>query len=58
MAPFKVLTMCMDVQLEHLLVMWFYNSIVSDGNWAEAKHMLQLTVLWADGPYRAAVIPW
>jgi hypothetical protein len=42
MAPFKALTACADVQLEHPLVTRFYDSVVSDGNWAEAERVLQL----------------
>ncbi len=42
MAPFKALTACTDVQLEHPLVTRFYDSVVSDGNWAEAERVLQL----------------
>ncbi len=42
MAPFKALTACADVQLEHPLVTRFYDSAVSDGNWAEAERVLQL----------------
>ncbi len=42
MAPFKALTAGADVELEHPLGTRFYDSIVSDGNWAEAERMLQL----------------
>ena len=42
MAPFKALTACADVQLEHPLVTRFYDSVVSDGNWAEAERVLHL----------------
>lgn len=42
MAPFKALSACADVQLEHPLVTRLYDSIVSDGNWAEAERVLQL----------------
>jgi len=41
--PFKTLTACVGVQLESLLVTQFYNSIVSDGNWTKAEHVLQLS---------------
>jgi hypothetical protein len=42
MAPFKALSACADVQLEHPLVTRLYDSVVSDGNWAEAERVLQL----------------
>jgi len=42
MAPFKALTASADVQLEPPLVTRFYDSVVSDGNWAEAERVLQL----------------
>jgi hypothetical protein len=42
MAPFKALTACAGVQLEGPLVTRFYDSVVSDGNWAEAERVLQL----------------
>jgi hypothetical protein len=42
MSPFKVLTANADVQLEHPLVTRLYDSIVSDGDWAEAERVLQL----------------
>ena len=42
MAPLKALTACTDVQLECPLVTRFYDSVVSDGNWAEAERVLQL----------------
>jgi muskelin len=43
MAPFKALSASVDVQLEHPLVTRLYDSIVSDGNWAEAERVLQLS---------------
>jgi muskelin len=43
MAAFKALSASADVQLEHPLVTQLYDSIVSDGNWAEAEHVLQLS---------------
>ena len=42
MAPFKALTASADVQLEHPLVTRLHDSIVSEGNWAEAERVLQL----------------
>lgn len=42
MAPFKALSASADVQLEHPLVTRLYDSIVSDGNWAEAERVLEL----------------
>ena len=42
MAPLKALAACADVQLEHSPVTRFYDSVVSDGNWAEAERVLQL----------------
>src|SRR6267154_1313575 len=41
--PFKTLTAYVGVQLESPLVTQFYDSIVSDGNWTKAEHMLQLS---------------
>ncbi|KAH9176271.1 Muskelin N-terminus-domain-containing protein [Lactarius sanguifluus] len=43
MVPFKALTASAGVQLEHPLVTRLYDSIVSDGDWAEAERVLQLT---------------
>ena len=43
MGPFKALTASAGVQLEHPLVTRLYDSIVSDGDWAEAERVLQLT---------------
>ncbi|KAI9463668.1 Muskelin N-terminus-domain-containing protein [Lactarius psammicola] len=43
MVPFKALTASAGVQLEHPLVARLYDSIVSDGDWAEAERVLQLT---------------
>src|SRR6267154_310175 len=43
MTPFKALTACAGVQLESPLVTRFYDSVVSDGNWAEAERVLQLS---------------
>jgi hypothetical protein len=42
MTPFRAFIACADVQLEHPLVTRFYDSVVSDGNWAEGECMLQL----------------
>jgi hypothetical protein len=33
---------CSDLQLEHPLVTLLYDSVISDGNWAEAERVLQL----------------
>jgi hypothetical protein len=43
MVPFKSLTASAGVQLEHPLVTRLYDSVVSDGDWAEAERVLQLT---------------
>jgi hypothetical protein len=43
MTPFKALTACADVQLEHPLITRLYDSIVSEGTWAEAERVLQLS---------------
>jgi|SRR5579863_5284812 len=42
MPAFKALTTSADVQLEHPLVTRLYDSIVSEGNWAEVERVLQL----------------
>jgi len=42
MTPFRALTASVDVQLEHPLVTRLYDSIVSEGSWAEAERVLQL----------------
>ncbi|KAI0268725.1 Muskelin N-terminus-domain-containing protein [Gloeopeniophorella convolvens] len=41
MAPFKALTAGAGVQLEHPLVTRLYESLVADGDWAEAERVLQ-----------------
>jgi muskelin len=43
MTAFKTLTASADVQLEHPLVTRLYDSIVSEGNWAEAERVLQVS---------------
>jgi hypothetical protein len=43
MTTFKALAASADVQLEHPLVTRLYNSIVSEGDWAEAERVLQLS---------------
>jgi len=42
-ASFKALTASAGVQLEHPLVTRLYDSVVSDGNWADAECVLQLS---------------